>query len=234
MAKRVWSIVLGLLVIPLLAACGADAPAEDPTGANNALNAPIAAEVPVMGPEKRILAFGDSLFAGYGVGVENSYPTKLQNALRARGINAQITNGAVSGDTSAAGAQRVAFLLDAQEAAPDLVIVEFGGNDWLRGISPQETRANIDAILSELAKRNIPALLMGLRSPPNYGPEFQQTFDSLYPELARQYGADLIPFWLESIADKPRLFQDDRVHPTEEGIELIVADTVDDVAEVLD
>ncbi|NCP23348.1 MAG: arylesterase [Erythrobacter sp.] len=216
-----------------LAACGQSA---DPAPQQREV-APVAAnddtpEIPVSGPERRILAFGDSLFAGYGVGTENSYPAKLEAALRARGIDARIVNAGVSGDTSGAGRQRLPFVLDKQENI-DLVILELGGNDLLRGISPAETRANFEAMLGELRDRGIPVLLMGMRAPPNYGPEFQRDFDALYGDLAQEYGAELIPFWLETVYQRPELFQDDRIHPTEEGLQVLANDTVVEVAEAL-
>ena len=217
-----------LSIIPaicLLAACGSGAPPADP-----APREPAADAQPVMGPERHVLAFGDSLFAGYNVAQEDSYPAKLQAALRARGINAKVTNAGVSGDTSAAGRQRLAFTLDAQDPKPDLVILELGGNDLLRGLSPEQTRENFVAMLDELKERQIPVLLMGMRAPPNYGPEYQKAFDDLYPALARQYGAALIPFWLESIYQDQSLFQQDRIHPTEEGIAQLVGATVEQVA----
>jgi acyl-CoA thioesterase-1 len=225
-----------LSIIPLLialAACGQSAdPAPQPRE-----TAPVAAnddtpQIPVSGPERRILAFGDSLFAGYGVGTENSYPAKLETALRARGIDARIVNAGVSGDTSGAGRQRLPFVLDKQQNI-DLVILELGGNDLLRGIPPSETRANFEAMLSELRDRGIPVLLMGMRAPPNYGPEFQRDFDALYGDLAQEYGADLIPFWLETVYQRPELFQNDRIHPTEEGLQVLANDTVAEVVEAL-
>ena len=229
MAKGVWSIIFALL----LAACGGDVPAEKPAETGSDINAAEVATVPVMGPERDILAFGDSLFAGYGVGKENSYPAKLESALRARGINADIANAGISGDTSAAGLQRLVFTLDAQDEKPDLFILELGGNDLLRGISPDQTRSNLAAILEELQTREIPALIMGMRAPPNYGPEYQQQFDGLYADLAGDYGAVLIPFWLEAIYQDPSLFQADRIHPTEEGLEQLVVATIDQIAAAL-
>lgn len=182
--------------------------------------------IPVMGPERRILAFGDSLFAGYGLDTGESYPDRLQSALRARGINAAVTNAGVSGDTTAAGRQRLAFTLDGQSARPDLFILELGGNDLLRGLSPQETRANLAAIMDELKRRQIPVLLMGMRAPPNYGAEYQAHFDAIYRDLAREYGAALVPFWLEEIYQDQSLFLPDRIHPTAEGIEQLVISTI--------
>src|SRR5690606_29987823 len=155
--------------------------------------------VPVTGPQWHILAFGDSLFAGYNVAKEESYPARLEAALRAQGIDAQVANAGVSGDTTAAGLQRLAFTLDSQDGTPDLVILELGGNDLLRGLSPEETKANLASMLDILKQRGIPVLLMGMRAPPNYGPEFQQAFDALYPALAAEYGVELVPFFLEAV-----------------------------------
>jgi len=220
---------LPVLLALFLAACSNDSPQA-------AAQAPEdAGEVPaeVSGPERRILAFGDSLFAGYRVGRGESYPAQLEKALRAQGLNVRVTNAGVSGDTSAAGLQRIEFVVDGMGPRPDLAIVELGGNDLLRGISPAETRENIAAILAELKERDIPVLLMGMRAPPNLGEAFLKDFDGLYPELARQQGAALVPFFLEPVYDKPELIQDDRIHPTAEGIEALVAATADDVAAAL-
>ncbi len=213
---------IGLLALAL-AGCGqqaSEAPAP-PT--------PTASEQPVAGPERRILAFGDSLFAGLGVGIENSYPAQLQAALRQDGINARIVNAGVSGDTSAAGRQRLAFTLDAQKPAPELVLLELGANDMLRALSPAETRANLEAMLDELAKRQIPVLLMGMRAPPNYGAEYQRAFDAIYADLGKREGVTLVPFWLETIYQRPELFQADRLHPTVEGLGILVSATKESV-----
>ncbi|TWJ06918.1 arylesterase [Altererythrobacter ishigakiensis] len=229
MQKGVWSIIFALS----LAACGGNAPAEEAADTGSDINAAEAPLVPVMGPQRDILAFGNSLFAGYNVDKEDSYPAKLQNALRANGVNARVSNAGISGDTSAAGLQRFAFTLNAQDYEPDLVIIELGGNDLLRGLSPDQTRANIAAMIEEAQKRGIRVLLMGMRAPPNYGPEYQAEFDALYSDLAREYGTALIPFWLESIYQDPTLFQSDRIHPTEIGIETLVSATVDEVRSAL-
>lgn len=218
------SIVPVVSCVLLLASCGSEAPA--PSAQEPSVSETAADALPVMGPERRILAFGNSLFAGYNVAQEDSYPAKLEAALRGQGVNARVANAGVSGDTTAAGLQRLTFTLDAQEEKPELFILELGGNDLLRNIQPAETRKNIEAMLQELQKRDIPVLLMGMRAPPNLGPEFQSQFDSLYPELARKYDAELVPFFLETIYDKPELIQPDRIHPTEDGIENLVGATV--------
>ena len=224
---------LSITVIGLsLAACGGGA--EDAVVPGEAQEQTVAAaEQEVAGPERRILAFGDSLFAGYGLDEQQGYPEQLEDTLRARGTNARVIDAGVSGDTSAAGRQRLAFTLDAQDTPPDLVILELGGNDMLRGIQPDQTRANFSAMLEELRARQIPVLLMGMRAPPNYGTEYQRQFDALYADLAQEYGTALVPFWLESIYQDPALFLDDRIHPTAAGIAALVEDTVDDVERVL-
>jgi acyl-CoA thioesterase-1 len=227
-------VALTIAAAALLAGCGED-PAQPPPGssADTTAGAAAADPLPVMGPERRILAFGDSLFAGYGLEEGESYPARLEAALRARGVNARITNAGVSGDTTAAGRQRLSFVLDGLAEPPDLVIVELGGNDLLRAIPPAETRANLEAILRELQRREIPVLLMGMRAPPNLGAAFVQEFDGLYPALAERYDASLVPFFLEAVYARPDLNQADRVHPTAEGIEALVAATLDEVTAAL-
>ncbi|MBA4052567.1 MAG: arylesterase [Erythrobacter sp.] len=230
MHKRSWSIIAGVAAASLaLAGCS--------DSAEEAANAPEMAEdgepalpaIPVMGAERKVIAFGDSLFAGYGLDPRDAYPEKLENALRAKGVNADVINAGVSGDTTAAGLQRLEFTLAAQEAPPALFILELGGNDLLRGLKPEETKANLGKMLAILKKEKVPVLLMGMRAPPNYGPEYQAEFDAIYAGLAKEYGATLIPFWLEAIYRDPSLFQSDRIHPTADGIEKLVAATLDEV-----
>lgn len=234
MHKRRWSNIMGFGVAALavtltLAACSgeADEAVRSPDVAED--GQPTLPAIPVMGPERRIIAFGDSLFAGYGVDPRDAYPEKLESALRAKGINADVINAGVSGDTTAAGLNRLEFTLAAQEQPPALFILELGGNDLLRGLEPEQTKANLDKMLSTLKEQKVPVLLMGMRAPPNYGPEYQAQFDALYRDLAKQYGAELIPFWLEDIYREPELFQSDRIHPTAEGIERLVASTLGEV-----
>ena len=220
-----------LLLCPLaLSACDKPAsPSSQQTG--SALDAP--PQVPVMGSEHPILAFGDSLLAGYGLDDGESYPDRLEQALRARGINARITNAGVSGDTTAAGLERLDFTLKSQREKPDLVIISLGGNDMLRGLPPATTRANLDAILMRLRDENIPVVLLGMLAAPNLGKDYAARFNPIYPQLAQKYGAALVPFFLQPVIDKPDLMQPDHVHPTALGIDSIVAATVDDVADAL-
>jgi acyl-CoA thioesterase-1 len=165
--------------------------------------------------------------------MDKSYPAQLQAALRADGINARVANAGVSGDTSAAGLQRLAFTLDAQERTPELVILELGANDMLRALKPEETGANLAAMLDELKKRKIPVLLMGMRAPPNYGTEYQHAFDAIYDDLGKREGVTLVPFWLDSIYRRPELFQADHLHPTVEGIGILVGATKAEVEKAL-
>lgn len=216
------------LALLLLAAC--DGPAPDAPRATASAPAPR----PPAGPEKLILAVGDSLYAGYGLKPGESWPAKLEKALWARGINARVVNAGVSGDTTAAGRQRLGFVLDAQPRKPDLVALGFGGNDMLRGLPPEQARANLDAMLSDLNRRGIPMLLTGMLAAPNLGREYGDAFNTLYPALARKHDAALVPFMLQAVIGRPELIQPDRIHPTAAGIDAIVADTVDDVAAALD
>jgi acyl-CoA thioesterase-1 len=230
MHKRGWSNigVVGAALLTL-AACGDAAEDAAPAAEIAEDGQPALPAIPVMGPERKIIAFGDSLFAGYNLDPRDSYPEKLENALRAKGMNADVINAGVSGDTSAAGLQRLEFTLAAQETPPALLILELGGNDLLRGLSPEETKANLGKMLTILRDQKVPVLIMGMRAPPNYGPEFQAQFDAIYRDLAKEYGAALIPFWLEDIYREPALFQADKIHPTADGIERLVASTLDEV-----
>ena len=205
-----------------------NSPGASPSAADAA-----APDMPVMGPERPVLAFGDSLLAGYGLKDGESYPARLEQALRARGINARIANAGVSGDTTAAGLQRLDFTLKSQPVKPELAIVSLGGNDMLRALSPAETRRNLDAILARFEQDHIRVVLLGMMAAPNLGKDFAKDFNPIYPQLAKQHGAVLVPFFLQPVIDKPDLVQPDHVHPTAIGVDAIVSATVDDVAGAL-
>ncbi|MBK6802521.1 MAG: arylesterase [Novosphingobium sp.] len=223
-----------LALMAMLAACGSDQPATpvpDKAGAVAAPEPPPA--LPVVGEELRIVALGDSLFAGYGVDPGQSYPARIEAALRARGINARMTNAGVSGDTTSGGLGRVDFVLDSMAKPPQLVLISLGGNDMLRGLPPEETRKNLAAILGKLKDRKIPVVLMGMLAPPNLGADYAAKFNPVYPALAKEYGATLVPFFLQPVVGRPDLIQADRIHPTAEGIDLLVGATIDQVAGAL-
>jgi len=224
-------VTAGAIALALGACSGSSVPVPE---ASTSAAAPPEAVLPVMGPERHILAVGDSLFAGYGLAsAAESYPARLEGALRARGINARIANAGVSGDTSAAGAQRFGFVLKSQPVKPDLVIIEFGGNDVLRGLPPEQTRRNLKQMLDEAKAARVPVLVMGMLAPPNLGPDYKRAFEPIYPELARQYGARLVPFFLAPVQGKADLIQADHIHPNARGVDEIVAATAGSVAKAL-
>lgn len=206
-----------------LAACGQS---DGNTAASDAANEPIGK--PVM-----ILAFGDSLFAGYNLPRAQSYPARLELALRQRGINSRIHNAGVSGDTTGAGRQRLDFVLESMTVQPDVALVELGANDMLRGLSPSQARANLDAIMSALDKRGIEIILMGMRAAPNMGRDYASEFDAIYPELAEKYDAELVPFFIEPLIFDRSLVQRDQVHPTAEGVDAMVEESVDVIADAI-
>jgi acyl-CoA thioesterase I len=168
-----------------------------------------------------IVAFGDSLFAGYGLAQPEGLAPALDRALAKNGVAADVVNAGVSGDTSAAGLQRLAFTLDGQSRKPDLVIVGLGGNDMLRGISPEQTRRNLDSILAELKRRGIPAMLSGMVAAPNMGPDYANEFNAIYGDLAKKYDVPLYPFTLEGVIGNSGLMLGDGIHPNARGVEII-------------
>jgi acyl-CoA thioesterase-1 len=169
--------------------------------------------------EPVVVVLGDSLSAGYGLEVADSFPVQLQRALRDAGLNARVINAGVSGDTTAGGRARLLWSITADV---DLVILELGANDGLRGIDPAETEANLDAMLRELGARNITVLLTGMHAPPNLGREYGASFDGLFGRLARIHNLDFYPFFLEGVAAEADLNQPDGIHPNANGVLQIV------------
>lgn len=167
----------------------------------------------------RLVALGDSLTAGYGLGPEAGFTVALQKALTAKGLDVVVVNAGVSGDTADGGLARLDWSLG--EGA-DAVIVELGANDMLRGFDPSITRDALDNILSKLQAKNIPVLLAGMRAAPNLGPDYQKRFDAIYPELASAHKAMLYPFFLDGVAADPGLLQADGMHPNAAGVDVIV------------
>lgn len=218
---RPWRYVALLLAVQLAAACSGDAPGGNASG-NGAGASVNAVHTAPQAEGRLVLAFGDSLYAGYQLGPNEGFAPALERALGAAGTPARVVNGGVSGDTTAAGLQRLAFTLDGLPRAPDLVIIGLGGNDALRGIGPEETRRNLTAILTELQRRRIRVMLTGMLAPRNLGPDYAAAFDPIYPALARQFGAELYPFFLDGVVDRPELLLQDGMHPNARGIEAIV------------
>ena len=181
---------------------------------------------PALAEGVTIAALGDSLTQGYGLPADQGLVAQLQAWLAAQGVSAQVINAGVSGDTTAGGRARLDWTL---ADGPDAVIVALGGNDLLRGIDPAASRANLDAILARLAAEGVPALLVGLHPPGNYGPEFRDAFAAMYPELAAAHGAALVPDLLAPITARvlagqgvADLMQADGLHPNAAGVALVV------------
>lgn len=205
------------LALVHLAACSPAAPDAAPSPTPSATAPTPAADT------KAVVVFGDSLFAGYNLPQDKGFAPALQRALAGQGVKASVFNAGVSGDTSAAGLQRLAFTLDGQARKPDLVIVGLGANDMLRGLDPAETRRNLDAILAELKKRQIPAMLTGMVAAPNMGADYARQFNAIYPDLARQYDVPLYPFFLDGVITDRALLLGDGIHPNEQGVAKIAA-----------
>lgn len=202
------------LLCQALAACGsAEAPPESTKErASAAAVAPVPADAPL------VIAFGDSLYAGYQLGPTEGLAPQLQAALVAAGNPARVQNAGVSGDTTAAGRARLTFVLDNAPTKPALVVLGLGGNDMLRGIGAAETRANLTAMMDELKRRDIPVVLTGMLAAPNLGADYGRAFNSIFTDLAKQYDAALYPFILEGVLTKPELMLPDGIHPTADGV----------------
>jgi acyl-CoA thioesterase I len=190
-----------------------------------ALVASAAIERPV-----KIVAFGDSLTAGYGLPATDAFPVKLAHALEAKGIKVQIVNAGVSGDTASGGLARLDWSLPSDT---DAVILELGANDAMRGIDPTVTREALAAILTKLKERGIAVLLCGMYAPPNMGADFERAYQRMYPQLARSYDAILYPFFLDGVAGHREHNQADGIHPTSKGVDLIVEAILPKVEELV-
>jgi acyl-CoA thioesterase I len=229
--KRAYVGAAAFLQVAMLAGCDRTDVANRTEAPQNASVA--TAPVAVKGPERLILAFGDSLYAGYGLKSGESMPAHVERLLRQQGINAKVVNAGVSGDTSSAGRNRLGFTLDGLQRKPDLVLLGLGGNDVLRQIPVAETRANLTAMLDELKRRGVPVVLTGMRAPPNLGPDYAGPFDMIYPDLARRYNAALDPFVLAGVIGDRRLMLPDGVHPNAKGVDVMAARIAPIVAERL-
>lgn len=196
---RVWTGLLALLF--MLAACGQAAAAV-----------------------KTVLFLGDSLTAGYGVDREEAYPALIQEKVKAAALPWRVINGGVSGDTTAGGLRRIDWLL---KQPVDVLVIELGGNDGLRGVKPAETKKNLQGIIDKAKKKypHIRIVIAGMQMPPNMGEAYSKEFAAMFPALARANDAVLIPFLLAGVGGKPDLNQSDGIHPTAKGHKL-VADTV--------
>jgi acyl-CoA thioesterase-1 len=181
---------------------------------------------PALADPIELVALGDSLTQGYGLAPEDGLVPQLEGWLKANGADVNVVNAGVSGDTTAGGLSRLEWSLSDQT---DALMVALGGNDLLRGLPPEEARANLDAILEKAQARGLPILLAGLPAPGNYGPDYKEAFDAIWPELAQKYHAIMLPNLLEPIMQAPLevrakndLMQDDNIHPAPAGVTLVV------------
>ena len=179
------------------------------------LATPLTAEAPV-----RIVAIGDSLTAGYGLAQDEGFVPELDRWLDAHGApGAEIVNMGVSGDTTAGGRARLDWAL---ADGADAVILALGANDALRGVAPEETRRNLDAMLADLKDRGLPVLLIGIGAPLNFGEDYKAAFDAIFPDLAEKHGVLRACWCLEELADEPGMIQDDGLHPSAAGVDRLV------------
>lgn len=168
----------------------------------------------------RILAFGDSLTAGFGVAPGDAFPAQLAARLKADGYDVIVDNGGVSGDTTADGRARFDWAMGNR---PDVVLLELGANDMLRGLDPKRAEANLDAMLGRLKAAKVKILLLGMRASSNWGADYQKSFDAIYPALSKKYDVPLYPFFLDGVALDPKLNQPDMLHPNPAGVAVIVS-----------
>jgi len=205
---------IGLLIIGLVllaAGCSQEPTTEPPS--------PVA-KAPAPAYEGTIVAVGDSLTAGLGVDEKMAYPAQLERRLKADGYDFRVVNAGVSGETSSGALARIDWVIDSLQ--PDIVILETGANDGLRGLDPDLLLSNLDRLVDRLKSRHIQVILAGMQMLPNLGPEYIQAFADIYPRIAAKHGVPLIPFFLKGVAGQPELNQDDRIHPTAEGYARIV------------
>jgi acyl-CoA thioesterase-1 len=168
----------------------------------------------------KIVVLGDSLATGLGLPTHDAFPAKLAEALRGKGITAEIVDAALSGDTASGGLGRFDWSVPPDA---DAVILELGANDALRGVDPKVTRAALEEILKRLEARHTPVLLAGMLAPPNMGADYKRAFDAIYPDLAKAHDVIFYPFFLDGVAADPKLNQRDGLHPTAAGVDVIVA-----------
>jgi acyl-CoA thioesterase-1 len=192
-----------------------------------------AGQSPKAGDAKpiKMVVLGDSLSAGLGLSASSAFPQRLQKSLKDKGIAVDMINAGVSGDTSSGGRDRLDWSVP---EGTEAVIVELGANDALLGIDPKLTRSALTDILTQLKARKIAILLCGMLAPPNYGDDYSARFNAIYPDLAKSFGVPLYPFFLEGVATDARLNQADGMHPTAEGVDVIVKNMLPTVQAFLD
>ena len=181
--------------------------------------------------ENKIVLYGDSLMAGYGLTQKHHLATVLENNLISKGLNVKVTNASVSGDTSAGGLNRLNWILSEEEF--DLFILGLGANDMLRGISPEETEKNLEKIIQKVLERKIDLILAGMIAPISHGKDYKNKFDLIYKNLSLQFNLKFIPFLLEGVALNPDLNLDDGMHPNEKGVLIVSKNLEKKILEIL-
>lgn len=185
---------------------------------------------PALAKSPEILAFGDSLTAGLGLPASAAFPARLAARLKADGIDAQMINAGVSGDTTSDGVARLDWALADK---PDYVILALGANDALRGIDPKIVRANLDKMIAKIQASGAKLLLVGMLAPANLGDDYKRRFDAIYPDLAKAHDVPLYPFFLDGVAMNPALNQPDGLHPNEKGVAIMVERIAPFVAQLM-
>jgi len=226
-SRRLFFVLVGLwsLLVAGVPALEISLPPAFPASSQPGANGPM-----TSGTQPRIVAFGDSLTAGLGVGPAESYPAQLQRRLEDLGYHYRVVNAGVSGETTAGGVRRVAWVLKSQ---PTIIILELGANDGLRGLNPEQTQANLERIIQQFQQARVTVVLAGMKLPPNYGVEYTKAFEAIYPVVAQKYNLILIPFFLDGIAGSTKLNQADGIHPTAEGYRIIVNKILETVKPLL-
>jgi acyl-CoA thioesterase-1 len=226
MKRQLW--YAAVVAIGITACGGSKGASDEPARSPSTLSAPASAPVTTSAPattretRPRIVILGDSLTAGLGLPIDQAYPTLLQKRLTEEGLNYEVVNAGVSGDTSAGGLSRLDWALDGDVR---VLVVALGGNDALRGLPTDALKRNLAEIIERAQARKIRVVLAGMEAPPNYGRDYIVSFHKVYPALAQQYGVPFVPFLLQNVAGIERLNQSDGIHPTAAGAR-IVADNV--------
>jgi acyl-CoA thioesterase-1 len=226
-SRAFFLIILGLFP---LAACGEGAPARPENVERPAATAPApkaepvtSANDPKQSDRPRIIFLGDSLTAGLGLDIKDSFPSRIQERLDREGHRFEVVNAGVSGDTSAGGLRRLEWAMT--DGDPKILVVALGGNDGLRGLPPEQLEQNLATIIERAQKRGLTVVLAGMEAPPNFGADYTARFRAVYPTLAKRYNVRLIPFLLEGVAGDPAFNQADGIHPNPRGA-AAVADLV--------
>jgi acyl-CoA thioesterase-1 len=225
--RAIFFVVFG--VFPFLAACSGEAPPRErpaaaPAAGRDVTSASASAKAaPAKTDKPRVIFLGDSLTAGLGLDIGDSFPSLIQNRLTREGYEFDVVNAGVSGDTSAGALRRLDWAM--ADGDPRILVVALGGNDGLRGLPPEQLEQNLAAIIERGQKRGLIVVLAGMEAPPNFGADYTARFRAVYPTLAKRYNVPLIPFLLEGVAGDPAFNQADGIHPNQRGAQ-VVADLV--------